>query len=134
MAAATSYQHARNYMRSQVETASPTQLVVMLYDGAIRFLSLGKERMEARLIEEQNTYLTKAQLILSELISSLNAQKGGEIASNLKRIYIYMIERLVHANMYDDPAAIDEVIALLLDLRESWGEVERMQQRTSDAA
>jgi flagellar secretion chaperone FliS len=131
MAAATSgYRQGRDYVRSQVETASQTQLVLMLYDGAIRFLSVGRERMIARQIEEQNHYLIKAQRIIVELLSSLNHTQGGDVAANLHRVYTYMLQRVVEANLHDQPDAITEVVELLRDLRTSWEEVDRLGRAT----
>ena len=120
----------RDYMRSQVETASPTQLVLMLYDGAIRFLSAGREKMLARQLEQKNTYLVKSQRIISELMSTLDHSQGGSVAANLQRLYAYMLQRIVEGNLHDEPEAISEVIDLLRDLRASWEEVDRMSRST----
>jgi flagellar secretion chaperone FliS len=124
MAVAAPYRQGRDYMRSKVETASKTQLVMMLYDGAIRFLTIGREKMLAGDIEAQNSYICKAQRILGELISTLDHQAGGEIADNLNRLYIYMLQRLVEANVNDQPEAVEEAIELLRELRAGWEQVD----------
>ncbi len=116
----------QQYQRSQIETASPTRLVIMLYDGAIRFCTLGQEAMQKRAIETQNTNLVKAQSILAELMSSLDRNAGGEVAENLFQLYTYMLEQLVTANLFDRPAPIGRVIEMLRGLRESWLEVDRL--------
>jgi flagellar protein FliS len=124
-AAGASYRQGRDYIRSQVETASQTQLILMLYDGAIRFLTLGRERMLSHQFEEKNRFLVKGQRVISELLSMLDHTNGGEIATNLQRVYGYMLQRVVHANLTDEPEPIAEVIDLLRDLRTSWEVLDR---------
>ncbi len=123
MAVAASYQNAAKYRRAQVDTATPAQLLVMLYDGAIRFLSIAREKMADGEIEARHSNLLKAQGIIAELLSSLDMAKGGEVATNLQRVYAYMLQQLVDANLYDKPAPIEEVLAMLRDLRESWATI-----------
>src|SRR5690554_3686627 len=89
------------YLETAVETASPARLIVMLYDGAIRFINNAIDAMQNRQYEQQNYYLQRAQKILAELISSLDFDKGGEIAENLFRLYTYMYNQLVEANLQD---------------------------------
>ena len=134
MALAASYQrHARQYQRTQAETARPTQLVVMLYDGAIRFLVLSLEGMKQKNLDVRHANLVKAQNIIMELMSSLNREQGGEISVNLHRIYQFMLEQLVEANIYDREQPISTVLQMLRDLRESWVEVDRLQQKKNAA-
>jgi flagellar protein FliS len=124
MAVAASYQqNAARYRQAQVETASPAQLLVMLYDGAIRFLSIAREKMESRDLESRHTNLIKAQKIIAELLSSLDMKRGGEVATNLQRVYTFMLQQLVEANLNDKIAPIDEVLGMLRELRESWADV-----------
>ncbi len=125
MAMAATYRQGRDYMRSQVETASQTQLVLMLYDGAIRFLSLGREKMLQKDLEAKNTFLVKGQRIIGELMSALDHSQGGDVAANLHRLYAYMLQKIVEANLQDDPKMVGEVIDLLRELRASWEEVDR---------
>jgi flagellar protein FliS len=134
MAVAASYQNAARYRQSQVETASPAQLVVMLYDGAIRFLTVAREKMVSGEIEIRHANLIKAQNIVAELLSSLNHREGGEIAENLQRVYTYMHAQLVEANLNDKPEPIDNVLALMSDLRESWAALALQQLSVSEGA
>jgi flagellar biosynthetic protein FliS len=94
------------YLETAVETASPARLIVMLYDGAIRFINEAAHAMRQRDYEAQNAKLQRAQKILAELISSLDFDKGGEIAENLFRLYTYMYNQLVEANINDQPRPI----------------------------
>jgi flagellar protein FliS len=108
------------YLETAVETASPARLIVMLYDGAIRFINEAAYAMQQRDYETQNAKLQRAQKIFAELISSLDFDKGGEIAENLFRLYTYMYNQLVEANINDDAARLEHVVGLLCELREAW--------------
>jgi flagellar protein FliS len=108
------------YLETAVETASPARLIVMLYDGAIRFINEATYAMQQRDYETQNTKLQRAQKILAELISSLDFDKGGEIAENLFRLYTYMYNQLVEANINDSRDRLEHVVHLLSELREAW--------------
>jgi flagellar protein FliS len=108
------------YLETAVETASPARLIVMLYDGAIRFINEAAYAMQQRDYETQNAKLQRAQKILAELISSLDFDKGGEIAENLFRLYTYMYNQLVEANINDSRDRLEHVVHLLSELREAW--------------
>ena len=115
----------QEYQKGSVNGASPLQLVVMLYDGAIRFMEAGKYGIEHQDLEIQNKNLQKAQKIVMELMSCLDMEKGGEIAANLLALYSYVLNELVEANVGDKAEPVDRCIKILCDLRESWVEVER---------
>ncbi|GIV18748.1 MAG: flagellar protein FliS [Armatimonadota bacterium] len=112
------------YQRTQVDTASPAKLVVMLYDGAIRFLKQGQTAMQQGNREKQNHCLVRAQRIITELASSLDLEAGGEIATNLMALYQFMHEQLVIANLQDDVNTVQKVREMLESLREAWARVE----------
>lgn len=115
---------AAQYQRTQVETASPMRRVIMLYEGAIRFCQTAQDAIAKQDLQAQHINLCKAQGIVSELLGSLNREKGGEIAENLSRLYLHMLDQLVKANLYDQSEPIENVQAMLRDLRASWIEVE----------
>jgi flagellar protein FliS len=108
------------YLETAVETASPARLIVMLYDGAIRFINEAAHAMRQRDYEAQNAKLQRAQTLLAELSSSLDFDKGGEIAENLFRLYTYMYNQLVEANINDNLDRLQHVVQLLSELREAW--------------
>ncbi|MGB4045989.1 MAG: flagellar export chaperone FliS [Halanaerobiales bacterium] len=112
----------QKYKTAQYSTASPEQLLLMLYDGAIKFARQARKDMEEKNIEAANNKLKRAEDIISELMVSLNMEEGGEIARNLYNLYDYMNRRLIQANIRKDPALVDEVINLLSSLKESWEE------------
>ncbi len=115
---------AQEYRKNAVNGASPVRLVIMLYDGSIRFMESGKQAILAKDLQKQNDQLQRAQKIVLELMSSLDMQKGGEIAQNLLGLYTFVIEQLIEANMKDLTGPVDESIKIMSSLRESWVQIE----------
>lgn len=110
------------YKKTQVQTADQGSLILMCYDGAAGFLKKAKKAHEENNTQAWTTFLNKAQNVLWELINSLNFE-AGEIAYNLDSLYNYMIRRIVDAEYKDNLEAVDEVIAYLADMRESWEKI-----------
>jgi flagellar protein FliS len=115
----------RSYKETQIKTATPGKLILMLYDGAIRQLNQALEDMseEHRRYDSISNCLIKAQDIIAELMVSLDFDRGGEIAKNLFGLYVFMNRRLLDANIKKDKAYVEEVKGLLLELRGAWAEV-----------
>jgi flagellar secretion chaperone FliS len=111
------------YQRNKYQTASPHKLVLMLFDGAINFAEKGKQAIVEHNIADTNKWIQKVQDIIYELISSLNLKAGGEIANNLKELYLYMIQQLIDANVNKKQEKVDEVIGHLLELKSAWEEI-----------
>lgn len=107
------------YRRVQAETASPPQLILMLYDGLLKRLQSALNGLEVRDYEEVNGSLQGAQEILLELAASLDME-SGEIADNLMALYQYQHQLLLEANVAKDPAPVREVAVLSGQLREAW--------------
>jgi flagellar protein FliS len=122
------------YQKMQVNTASPGQLVLMLYDAAGRWARDGAAAFEAEELEKGHGLLIKAQEAVAELASGLNMEAGGAIAENLAQLYDYMYRRLVEANVKKDPGAAEEVAGLLSGLREAWSQVLQEGNRQLRAA
>ncbi len=115
-----------NYRQTQITTASPLQLIVMLYDECVRALKRAEEAFAIEgtdRIEQVNNNLLHAQDIITELAVSLDLEKGGQIAQNLDRIYDFMIMRLSHANTHKDLQAVVEVRELVTDLQDGWQQI-----------
>jgi flagellar protein FliS len=110
----------RQYQTTQVQTASAAQLTLMCYDGILRALAQGREAMLAKRYDVQNATIDKAQALIGELLKGLDYERGGEIAANLDGLYRYLYDRLSHANLRDDVAALDEVRTFVSDLRDAW--------------
>jgi flagellar secretion chaperone FliS len=108
------------YRANAVTTQTPGKLIVMLYEGAIRFLQEALAAMDAGQFAEKGRCLAKAKDILHELNLSLDVEAGGEIANNLRRLYLFMIRNLTEAHAHNDDAKIQEVLELLRDLNEGW--------------
>lgn len=124
---------AFEYKKNAVNGASPLQLIVMLYDGALRFMEAGKHFMKEGNLDKQNDNLQKAQRIIMELMASLDMEKGGEIAKNLFSLYGYVTNELITANINDDTVPIDRSIKVMSDLRESWVALETSHQTVAEA-
>ena len=108
------------YQDMKVQTASPAQIMIMLYDGAIRFSLQAKKKIEERDFEGKGVFISKTQAIIDELMNSLDFTIAPDLCTNLQKLYIYINERLTHANIQLDPEAMDEVIQLLNTLRDGW--------------
>jgi flagellar protein FliS len=109
----------QQYRKTQAETARPQDLVLMLYDGAVKNLNLSKSHMSEGNIEKAHEHLVKAQDIVLELSSSINSD-AGEIALQLGLLYDYLYRRLMEANTKKDMVIVDEVVGFLKDLRQTW--------------
>jgi len=120
--------YARTYQAQSVLTASPGHLVLMLYDGALRFMNNAREALQSpeetpRRIEIINNNLIKAQNILIELQANLNHEAGGDHAANLNRLYDYYVRRLFEANIKKTAEPLIEVERLVRQLRDGWAEM-----------
>jgi len=116
---------ANAYMQTQVTTTTPGHLVVMLYDGAITFLEQAKEEIQARNYAKKGILISQALDIIAELDGSLNSEKGGEIAQNLHKLYMYCNTRLLQANLKMDTGLVDEVIGILSSFRSAFSEISK---------
>lgn len=112
---------AQKYRNTQVTSSSPQEMVLLLYDGAINFLkSAVRELNVNKDVSKKAKLIEKAVNIIDYLQLSLDMEKGEEIAKNLDRLYEYMVIRLTEANLKNDGDKIDEIVKLLLNLREGW--------------
>lgn len=121
---------AKHYKKKQIESATPVQLVVLLYDGAIDYLTraekfLGEKGFDR--YEKFHNNLISCQNIITELTVSLDMEKGGEVSENLFRLYEYMNHRLIDANISKDVSILHEVKELLLSLKDAWVEVQKKE-------
>ena len=112
-----SYTNQQNaYRKASVNTLDQNKLIVMLYDGAIKQAGFAVEHIKKNEIEKAHNALVKAKNIVSELMSSLNMEKGGEVAKNLKSLYAFMFSQLIEANMNKESKPVVTVIGLLKEL------------------
>jgi flagellar protein FliS len=122
------------YQDMKVQTASPAQIMIMLYDGAIRFSLQAKKKIEDRDFEGKGIFISKTQAIIDELMNSLDFSIAPDLCSNLQQLYIYINERLTHANIQLDPEAMEEVIQLLNTLRDGWKQALATEQDPTQRA
>src|SRR5713101_7454761 len=122
-----------HYKETQVRSASPAELILLLYDGAISFLNQARYHLQAGNIEPRVILINRSLDVISELLSSLNMTEGGEYTLKLSQLYTYMIQRLYVANLTQSSEAIGEVLQLLGMLREAWNAVVQGQKAAADA-
>jgi flagellar protein FliS len=108
------------YHDNSVSTENKGRLIVLLYDGAIKFMKLAIKELEASDYTAKGQYINRAIDILTELNAVLDMEQGGEIAANLRKLYTFMSERLTQANMKRDANMIRDVIGLMEELNEGW--------------
>jgi flagellar protein FliS len=125
--------YARTYRANAVLTASPGQLVLMMYDGALRAMALAREAFsrppaDLRRLEAINQQLVKAQQIIAQLDGALNLEVGdGQFAREMRRLYDYYNRRLLEANLRKKVEPVIEVERLLTEIRNAWAEMLRNQ-------
>ena len=126
----------QSYRKVATQTASPGQLVLMLYEGAIRFLEKSltgfthEDPLEFNLTVNNN--VLRAQAIICEMNGVLNMEAGGEISTNFRRLYEYLNRRLQEANIKKQREPIEEVLARLRVLRDSWAEMLQKGQENAE--
>ncbi len=116
-------QKADSYRKMQIETADPATLILMLFDRAIALLDKAKNEILEKDYEEKGYSLTKANEIIAELASSLDLEKGGEIATSLSRLYSFVMREIVDADLNKNTSAIDNARRIVSELRESWASI-----------
>jgi flagellar protein FliS len=118
------------YKQTQISTANQGKLIVMLYDGAIKFLNIAIDNIEPMRYDVVNTNIIKAQDIITELLLALNMKEGGEISQNLFSLYMYFKRQLLEANMRKDPEIIRQVLKLMKDMRDAWDQISATEARS----
>jgi flagellar protein FliS len=111
------------YRQQSILTATPGQLVVMLYDGCLRFLHQAAFAMREGNVGESNVRLQRAEAIIDELRVTLDMDKGGVVASRLQGIYVFCSKHLLEARRNREPENIEKVSELLAELREAWAQI-----------
>jgi flagellar secretion chaperone FliS len=122
---------AATYQQVQVNSRSPMELVVMLYDGAIDSLSRAADAVRRRDLPAKRDHLARALAIVGQLQSTLDMDAGGEIAGNLDRLYTYLSGRILDASARLDAAPLDEASRLLVTLREGWAHIATAQSHVT---
>lgn len=116
----------KNYIQTQVSTTTQGDLVIMLFDAALKFLHRAKDKIVEKDYAQKGILISKALDILAELQGTLNVNKGGDLAERLQKLYFYCSSRLLTANLKMDLTKIDEVVGILSGLREAFSEANAM--------
>lgn len=117
------------YQQNSVNTASKEKLLIMLYDGLVKFIKQGIIGIEGNDIQIANVNLVKAQNIILEFMSTLNMEIGGEMAKSLMMLYDYMYRRLVEANIKKDAEIAKEILGFSEELKETFDEAYRITKK-----
>ena len=120
----------QQYRSTRVETASRVDLVVMLYQGVVRFTRAAIEATERGDVKAAHRGFTRAQDIVAELIATLDHDRGGDVAKQLLALYDYAFRRLVEANCKKDPAPGLEVIRMFRELGTAWQELANRERQS----
>ena len=109
-----------SYRQTQVQASSPLEQVVLLYDGALRFMGEARNAVERRDIASRRVAINRALAIVGELRGTLDLERGGDIASSLLRLYGYVQDRLMDAVIHHDVRGIDDAMKVVTTLRDAW--------------
>ena len=109
-----------HYLKAKVLTASPEELQLMLYDGAIRFCEQARPALEEKRIEDSFNALTRAQKIIMEMCTALRDDIDPDTCDNMRALYLFCYDRLITANVDKDIKPLDETLQILRHMRETW--------------
>ena len=121
------YNAYNQYKENSINTASPEELTLMLYNGLIKFIMRGIDSIEKKNIQEANTNIIRAQDIVQEFINTLDMRY--EISKNLVSIYDYLLRRLIDANITKDKEILEEVLGFAKVLRYTWEEAMKLSKK-----
>ncbi len=113
----------KKYQENRIEGASQGEMIILLYEGAIRFMNQGISYIENREIERAHGVIIKAQRIVNELQVTLNFELGGEIAQNLYRLYDFCMQQLIDANIKKETLGLQNSIEIFQELLDTWREI-----------
>jgi len=119
------------YKENSINTASPEELTLMLYNGLVKFLMVAINEVEKKNIEKANTAITKAEKIIIEFQATLDF--NFEISDSLDMLYDYMYNRLVEANVKKDKKILEEVLGLAKELRDTWAKAMKIAKKENNA-
>ena len=114
------------YQNSRILTASPAELTLMLYEGAIKFGNIAVMGMKQKDIEKAHVNIKKVQRIVAECRATLDMKYP--VAQDFDRVYVYLERRMAEANMTKDPEIMEEVVSHLRSMRDTWKEVMRLNK------
>jgi len=125
------YKRSNTYQEIAVQTSSPTKLVVMLYEGAIRFLGQSVTAIKSKDIDTKRQSIDRAMAVIQHLQSTLDRDRGGDVAAELDRLYIYITSKVLEGSTKLQTAPLEEAIKLLNVLRSGWEEIVKKEQENA---
>ncbi len=117
-----------------VAASSPHQLILLLMNGALDAIAVAKGHMRRGEVSRKGVSISRAISIVDGLRFSLDHKVGGELVTNLDELYQYMGQRLLQANIQDNPEWLDEVAGLLREIRDAWEQIPPQAQKVSEGA
>ena len=111
------------YHHDEIATSSQGKLIVMMYEGALKFVNLAIEGIDNNDVSKKGTYINKAHDIINELSFALDVEKGGEVAQKLEALYQFALQQLTRANIKSDRKALESIINILTPLMDAWNEI-----------
>ncbi len=123
----------QQYKQTAINTARPEELVLMLYEGGIKFINKAIIAINDKNIQDANECIKRAQDIVEQLIIGLDFKHGGQIAADLEALYDYMKRKLIEANIKKDVTILEEVLGMFREFRETWMEAMKLARSKQPA-
>jgi len=122
-------QQLKSYRQMHVSGLNQKDLIVLLYSGALKFIDEGKHWIDKKDVPRTHEKLNRARDIFLHLLATLNMDEGGEIADKLSSLYAYFVEKITTANVANSKADLDEIIPLIVDIKDSWEKIEYQDEQ-----
>ena len=113
----------KEYRQNEIATSSQGKLIVMMYEGAVKFVNLAIEGIDKKDLSKKGMNINKAHDIINELSLALDLKKGGEVAQKLESLYQFILHQLTLANIKSDRKALESILNVLIPLLEAWTEL-----------
>ena len=117
------HRFSNEYRHNEVATSSQGKLIIMMYEGALKFVTLAIEGIDSKDLSKKGTYINKTHDIINELSCALDMKKGGDVAQKLESLYQFILHQLTLANIKSDRKALESIVNVLTPLMEAWEEL-----------
>jgi flagellar secretion chaperone FliS len=111
------------YRQNEIKTSSQGKLIVMMYEGALKFVTLAIEGIDNKDLSKKGKYINKTHDIINELSCALDMKKGGDVAQKLESLYQYILHQLTLANIKSDRKILESIVNVITPLMEAWKEL-----------
>ena len=117
------HRFSNEYRHNEVATSSQGKLIIMMYEGALKFVTLAIEGIDSKDLSKKGKYINKTHDIINELSCALDMKKGGDVAQKLESLYQFILHQLTLANIKSDRKALESIVNVLTPLMEAWKEL-----------